>query len=166
MIVLREQEGNAMTGDPVRLTSEGKTRLERELKELRAKRPELMTRLQEAGAGGFGDTAELAEHSDAQWELSRVNARIATLEQLLTEAETIESPSAPGVVAFGSSVLVRNEEATERYTLVEPAEADPRRGFVSLESPVGRALLGHRPHETVQVETPAGPRRLEILAVD
>ncbi len=83
--------------------------------------------------------------------------------------KTIRRETAPPTrdqAGLGSTVLVQNEEGTERYTLVGPAEADPRFGRLSLESPVGRALLGRRSGEVVEVETPAGRRRLEILAVE
>ncbi len=156
-----------MAAHRLKLTREGRERLERELEELRSKRrPELHARMRETRATGYGDTADLAEYTDAQWELARVEARIAELERLLARAEPVEAPPTRDQAGLGSTVLVQNEEGTERYTLVGPTEADPRFGRRSLESPVGRALLGRRSGEVVEVETPAGRRRLEILAVE
>jgi len=156
-----------VTTRKVLLTREGKERLERELEELRSKwRPELRERLRRALEATHGDTADAVEYVDAQWEQARIESRIAELERLLAEAEVVETPPTREVIGPGATVLLQNEEGTERYTLVAPAEADPRQGRLSIESPVGRALLGRRAGEVVEVETPAGRRRLEIVAVE
>ena len=149
------------------LTREGKERLLRELADLRERRrPELLRRLREAIEAAHGDIAHSSEYAEAKREQAFVEGRIAELEHLLAEAEVIEAPPTAGLAGPGSTVSVRQDGLVERYTLVGPAEADPARGRISIESPVGRALLGHRQGEVVEAETPAGRLRLEIIAVE
>lgn len=156
-----------MAADRFVLTREGKERLERELEELRLRQlPRVRERLREALEASHGDTADQAEYVDAQWEQARIEGRIAELERLLARAELIETPSEREVAALGSTVVIRNEGELERYTLVGPAEADPRQGRLSVESPVGRALLGHRRGDVVEVATPAGLQRLELVDIE
>lgn len=150
------------------ITRAGKERLEQELQGLRARRPEMLERLREARESAHGDTADLTEYGEIQRERALLESRIAELERLLAEAEVVETPVAQGEVRPGSTVVVRDEAdegEVERYTLVGPAEADPAHGRISVESPVGRALLGRRAGEVVEVDTPAGRRRLRLEAV-
>lgn len=156
-----------MTTHRAILTREGKERLERELEELRTEqRPQVLQRLREAVEAAHGDVAHSAEFTEAKREQAFVEGRIAELERVLAEAKLVEAPPVPGVVGPGSTVVVTNELGEERFTLVGAAEADPRQGRISIESPVGRALLGRRAGEAVEVETPAGPERLVVLRVE
>ena len=135
--------------------------------ELRTKaRPAVRERLQRALEAVPGDTADAAEYTDAQWEQARVESRAAELEGLLADAKAVEPSAARGLAGLGSTVVIRNGERTEWYTLVAPAESDPRRGRVSADSPVGPALVGRRPGEVVAVDTPAGRRRWHIVDIE
>ena len=133
--------------------------------ELRTKaRPAVRERLQRALEATPGDTADAAEYTDAQWEQARVESRAAELEGLLADAKAVETSAARGLAGLGSTVVIRNGEGTEWYTLVAPAESDLRR--VSADSPVGPALVGRRPGEVVEADTPAGRRRRHIVGIE
>lgn len=154
------------TDRPV-LTQRGRQRLERELDELRnRRRPEVLARLREALEDAHGDTAHSSEYAEAKRDQAFVEGRIGELERVLAEAEVLEVSPTPGVVSAGSTVVVRDEHGEERYTLVGPFEADPRQGLISIESPVGSALVGRRAGEVIEVDTPAGRQRLQVIAVE
>jgi transcription elongation factor GreA len=151
---------------PVPLTREGLEKLRRELEQLRTvRRSEVAERIKHAKE--FGDLTENAEYEDAKNEQGMVEGRILVLERMVRNAVIIEEQH-NGVVQMGSRVRLRGEEGDEEevYTIVGPAEVDVAAGRISLESPVGKALLGHRVGETVEVVTPGGRRTVTILAVD
>lgn len=98
--------------------------------------------------------------------LALLEGRIGELRALLAAAEPIEASARDGVARLGAKVKVRHEDGEEAlYMLVSPAEADPRRGRISEESPIGRALVGRKKDEEVTAETPSGPERLVVLDV-
>ncbi len=150
----------------VRLTAEGRKELEGELARLEAELPVVSARLSDARAGG-NDPAENLDLRDAMDALALLEGRIGELRALLAAAEPIEDgPSKDGVVRLGAKVKIRHEDGEEAsYMLVSPAEADPRRGRISEESPIGRALVGRKKNEEVTAETPSGPERLVVLDV-
>jgi transcription elongation factor GreA len=150
----------------VRLTSEGRKELEDELAQLEAELPTVSARLGDARAGG-NDPAENLDLRDAMDALALLEGRVGELRALLAAAEPIDSaPSRDGVIRLGSRISIRHEDGEEAsYLLVSPAEADPRRGRISEESPIGRALVGRKKDEEVTAETPSGPERLVILDV-
>lgn len=159
-------EGRNNEAQDAVITVAGRERLVAELEALRrVRRPEVVERLRVAReAGGWHNP----EYVAAQDELAFVDGRITTLERLLARAEVIEPSIArhPTRVEVGTTVTLRNENgAEERYTIVGPAEANPRRGFISYESPVGRAILGHGIGETVEVEAPGGTHHLTITRI-
>ncbi len=154
-------------GEPERiLTPTGYARLMAELDHLRTvRRHEVSERLRGAREVGVWDSPE---YLAAREEQAFVEGRIATLEKLLAQAEVVEvSPTtAWPSVEIGSTVVLRDEEGEEeRYSVVGAMEADPAQGRISNQSPVGRALLGHRPGDTVEVVTPGGPRRLTVVEI-
>lgn len=155
-----------MTQKPVFLTPAGLAKIEGELIHLRdVRRQEVVERMHQAmHAGGATDDAE---YEDAKNEQAFVEGRIRTLEILLKNAQVISASGEPDeVVRIGSTVLVREEAGDEEeYTIVGSAEAQPRDGRISNESPVGRALLGRRPGDEVQVLVPAGLLRFRIISV-
>ncbi|MDQ6670362.1 MAG: GreA/GreB family elongation factor [Chloroflexota bacterium] len=154
-----------MARQTVRLTPEGRRELEAELARREADLPTVSFRLGDARAGG-NDPTENLDLRDAMDELALQEGRIGELRALLASAETIEDSPQDGVVRLGARIKVRHadgEEAT--YTLVSPAEADPRRGRISEESPIGRALVGRKKNEEVTAETPSGPEHLVVLDV-
>jgi transcription elongation factor GreA len=148
------------------LTPEGKERLERELERLKGQaREEIADRLRHA-LGMGRELTENAEYLAAKEEQAWLERRIAELETRLENAVVHErNPS--GGVEVGAHVRLRDPDArmTEEYDIVGSGEGNPSAGRISLESPLGRALIGHRPGEVVEVEAPAGRRRLKILDV-
>jgi len=148
------------------LTPEGLRRLEEELEYLKTvKRKEVAERIKQAKA--FGDLSENSEYEDAKNEQAFVEGRILALEQLLRSAKVIQGNGASGEVSIGSRVRVRDLGSGEEfeYWIVGSAEADPGQARISNESPVGRALLGRRPGEVVEVQVPAGFLRLQITGL-
>ncbi len=154
-----------MEGRRVFLTREGQRKAEAELAELlNVKRPEMAERIRIAR--GFGELAENTEYIEAKNEQALLEGRIAELEDLLNHAVLIEEEErARGVVDLGARVTVETEDGKETYSIVGAAEADPAGGMISNESPLGRALLGHKAGEEVQWEAPAGTGRVRILKV-
>ena len=150
----------------VRLTAEGRRELEQELARLEAELPVVSARLGDARAGG-NDPAENLDLRDAMDALALLEGRIGELRALLAAAEPIEENSGrDGVIRLGAKVKIRHEDGEEAaYLLVSPAEADPRRGRISEESPIGRAISGKKKNEEATAETPNGPERLRILDV-
>lgn len=140
------------------LTAEGAAELRAELEYLiTVKRPELAARLREAI--GQGDLSENADYADAKEQQAFLEGRIQYLENLLRNATIIDEGNgkAPPRVEVGCEVTIEPEgEPAETYRIVGAAEADPRNGKISNESPIGAALLGRRKGDTVQVETPGG----------
>ena len=154
-------------GDPERvLTPTGYARLMAELDHLRTvRRHEVSERLRAAREVGVWDSPE---YLAAREEQAFVEGRIATLEKVLAQAEVVEVAVAAAwpSVEIGSTVTLRDESGEqEQYAIVGSMEAEPAKGRISNQSPVARALMGHRPGETVDVETPMGTRRLTIIEI-
>lgn len=149
----------------VRLTANGKARLEAELETLRdERRPALAERIQQAGEEG--DISDNSEYEDLKSEWAMIEARIRDLEQTLDRAEVIEAPPA-GKVALGSKVTIRTEDGEEEtWILVSPEEANTLDGTISTESPVGHALVGCRPGDSPTVTTPGGSMVYQVVSVE
>lgn len=148
------------------LTRQGFQKLQEELEYLRTvKRQEVASRLHEAMEGG--ELIEDAEYEAAKNEQAFVEGRIQELEILLANARVIEEREKSDVAQVGSTVTIQEEGgAPEVYTIVGPAEADPRYGTISNESPLGRAIIGHRANDVVRVDAPAGSFKIRILKVE
>lgn len=149
------------------LTKEGYQKLQDELDYLRtAKRQEVANRLHEAMEGG--ELIENAEYEAAKNEQAFVEGRIQELEMLLATAKIIEEngKKKSDMVQVGSKVTIKegNYEA-EVYTIVGAAEANPREGKISNESPIGKAILNRKVGDTVKVETPGGTYNVKILKI-
>jgi transcription elongation factor GreA len=145
------------------LTKEGFEKLQDELDYLRkVKRQEVAERLHEAMEGG--ELIENAEYEAAKNEQAFVEGRIQELEVILATAHIIEGQHDPNSVDVGDSVVVQEEGGEpEEYTIVGAAEADPRAGKISNESPLGKALLNRRPGDIVTVEAPGGSFKVKLL---
>ena len=149
------------------LTKEGFEKLQDELDYLRTvKRQEVADRLHEAMEGG--ELIENAEYEAAKNEQAFVEGRIQELEMLLATARVIEDDKKKknDSIQVGSTVTIQedgNEEET--YTIVGAAEANPREGKISNESPIGKAILGHRAGDEVQVEAPDGSYKVSIVKI-
>ena len=150
----------------MRLTAEGRQELEQELARREAELPVVSLRLGDARAGG-NDPAENLDLRDAMDALALLEGRIGELRALLASAEPIEDgASRDGIIRLGAKIKIRHADGEEAsYLLVSPAEADPRRGRISEESPIGRALVGRKKNEEVTADTPSGPEHLVVLDV-
>lgn len=142
-------------------------KLEEELEYLKSvKRREVAERIKTAIS--YGDISENSEYEDAKNEQAFVEGRIITLEKMLRNARIIkDSDVDTDVVSIGSTVSLKDLEFGEvvEYTIVGSAESDPVENRISNESPVGRALLGRRVGEVVNVEVPDGVLQYEILQI-
>ena len=140
------------------ITPEGLEKLRQEIENLQTeKRREVAERIRVARE--FGDIAENAEYDDAKNEQALLEHRIATLEERLRNARVISKKDvAKDVVSIGSKVKLRDIDAkqTVEYRIVGSAEANPSENKLSNESPVGKAILGKKKGETVEVQTPRG----------
>ena len=147
------------------LTREGFKRLQKELDYLRTeKRIEVADRLREALEDG--ELIENAELEAAKNEQSFVEGRIKELEILLSNAHLIEETNLTDLIQVGSRVKLQEEGYDpEEYVIVGAAEADPRLGRISNESPLGKALLNKKAGDKVKVEAPGGEFEIEILSI-
>ena len=148
------------------LTKEGYQKLADELEHLRtSKRKEVAERLHEAMEGG--ELIENAEYEDAKNEQAFVEGRIQELEIILASAHIIEEEHKKlPTVEVGDTVIVKEGDGKpEEYTIVGAAEADPRKGKISNESPLGRALLNRTPGDDVTVEAPGGTFTIRIIKI-
>jgi transcription elongation factor GreA len=155
-----------MSEQPIYVTRDGLKKLEEELEYLRTvKRAQVAQRLHDAM--GEGDIDENAEYDDAKNEQSFVEGRILTLEAMIKNAVLIQAEGKRrDQVALGSTVTVSEDGGEpETYHLVGSAEADPRQGRISNESPLGRALLGKRVGDTVTISAPAGTLSFQIISI-
>jgi transcription elongation factor GreA len=149
------------------LTAEGYKKLKEEIEHLSTtKRREVADRIRVARE--FGDIAENAEYDDAKNEQMLLEHRIATLEERLKAARVIEKREiSSDVVSVGSHVTLRDLDAkkTEEYHIVGSAEANPAENKLSNESPVGRAILGRKKGEVVEVTAPRGALKFKIMEI-
>jgi transcription elongation factor GreA len=149
--------------EPVLVTAEGLEKLKHDLAEARARRKEAAERMKEAAQPG--DIEDNPEFEQAKEEVAALDARIYELEEMIGRAQIIEEHH--GAVAEpGSTIDVLNADGSvETWHLVGAVEADPASGRISVESPVGRALVGKRKGDKVTVSTPAGVIELTVKAV-
>lgn len=149
------------------LTPEGYRKLEEELEELKTvKRREVAERIKQAIE--FGDISENSEYEDAKNAQAFIEGRILTLEKMLRNARVInEGDIHTDEVSLGSKVLLKDLEFGDEveYSIVGTAEADPAQNKISNVSPVGKAILGKRKGEIVEVDVPAGKLRYQILDI-
>lgn len=149
------------------LTPEGLRRLEEELEHLKTvRRKEVAGRIKQSKE--FGDLMENSEYEDAKNEQAFVEGRILHLEQMLRNAKVIDNHGVPpDQVAVGSTVRLKDLKTGEDITfmIVGSAEADPGQDKISNESPVGRALLGRRKGDVVEVTVPVGKLRYSVLHI-
>ena len=167
-LTINDQVARTMPKDVI-LTEEGLVNLKAELDHLaNERRREVAARIKEARE--FGDISENAEYDDAKNEQAMLEARIAVVQEKLRMATVIEADElSTDVVQVGSIVHVKDEKTgkSAKYTIVGSAEAKPADSKLSNESPVGRALLGHKRNDTVSVQVPRGPaRKLKITKID
>jgi len=154
-----------MENQDVFLTQDGREHALSQLELLRtAGRARVAQYLHEAKESG--DVTDNAAYEDAKNQQALLEGRILELEQMLAKAKVIDR-ARTDVVSLGSVVHVRNSDDREyRYTLVGAYEANPSAGRISNESPVGKALLGHKVSDLVLVSTPGGVKEYTILSIE
>jgi transcription elongation factor GreA len=149
------------------LTPEGIKKLQEELAYLiNVRRPEVAQQIADAKADG--DLSENAGYDEAKNTQAFVEGRILTIKGLLSNAVIISENGSKEQVDVGSKVTIRDIEYGDQatYSIVGSAEVDPGNGRISLRSPIGHALMGHRKGDRVEVQTPNGAAQFEILAID
>ena len=151
----------------ISLTLEGKAKLEAELVNLKTvKREEIAEKIKVARS--YGDLSENSEYDEAKNEQAKIEARIADLEAMLKNVKLITEEEMTGdKVHIGSTVKILDLEFGEEevFQLVGSAEADPRNGKISDDSPIGRAIMGHVAGEIVDAETPGGMVQIKIVEI-
>jgi transcription elongation factor GreA len=149
------------------LTPNGHAKLKEEIEHLSTvKRREVAERIKQARE--FGDIAENSEYDDAKNEQAMLEHRIATLQERLKAARVIEANEVTtDVVSVGTIVRLRDVDAKEtiEYTIVGSAEANPAEQKLSNESPVGKAIIGRKKGETVDVSAPRGSLKYKIMDI-
>ena len=155
-----------MANDNYVLTEEGKKKLEDELHYLEnEKRAEIGERIKVARE--FGDISENSEYDDAKNEQGMMEARIAEISRILSEATVVNTPKRSNKVNIGSTVTVNMGGRERVFTIVGGAESDVAAGKISNESPVGSALLGHKKGDTIEATGPTGKDiTMEILKIE
>ncbi len=147
------------------LSQEGIETIKKELQELKTKkRQEIAARLQEAK--DLGDLSENAEYFEAKEAQSFNESRIIELEKLLKNAVVIETPSEENIVRVGSIIEVKSNNGSEIFNIVGSAEAKPQEGKISNESPLGRAFLGRKIGDEIEVKSPGGITKYKIIKIE
>ncbi|MEN1939524.1 transcription elongation factor GreB [Luteimonas sp. MJ246] len=150
------------------VTPEGHARLKAELDDLwRVRRPEVVRALSAAAAEG--DRSENAEYTYRKKQLGEIDRRVRYLSRRLQELRVVDTvPSEPDAVYFGAVVGVEDTTSGEcaTYRIVGPDETDAALGWISIDSPLARALLKKRVDDELEVELPVGPRRFAVVSVE
>jgi transcription elongation factor GreA len=164
---MSDTEAQAMTAKAIPVTQEGLAQLEQELDRLRhTRRQEVADRIRQAKE--FASSQNNPEFDDAKNEQALVEGRILTLEAMIQNAYVIDEQSARSSdsVRLGSVVGVLGPgQRSQEFRIVGAAEANPAKGQISNESPVGRALLGRRAGDEIQVMAPSGVIRMTVVSV-
>ena len=150
----------------IKLTDKGLKKLEIELETLKTEgRKDIAEKIKIAS--GYGDLSENSEYDEAKNEQAKIEARIAELEVMLKNVEIIEDGDSTDIVSMGSLVKLLDTEFNEEveYRVVGSAEADPLKGYISDESPIGKALIGKTAGDQITVEAPAGEFVYKILEI-
>lgn len=146
------------------LTKEGLKKIENELEELKERRVKVSGRIEEAIK--MGDLSENAEYSDAKDEQGFIEGRIAEVKVILRNCEIIKTDKkAKEEVAIGCTVEADCAGDKRTFTIVGIEEADPSKGYISHQSPIGSAFMGRKKGDTVDVETPDGIMKCKILKI-
>lgn len=147
----------------IKVTKEGYDKLKHELDDLiKNKRPAVIARI--ARAREFGDLSENSEYDDARDEQSFIEGRIEELENILKRAQVVSGSNGDSV-SIGSTVKVEVEGGHETYQIVGATESDPIKNKISVESPIGNALIGANRGDEVKVKTPGGEVIYKIVEI-
>ncbi|MFN3162658.1 MAG: transcription elongation factor GreB [Pseudohongiellaceae bacterium] len=149
------------------ITDEGERALKMELHQLwKVERPLVTQSVSEAAA--MGDRSENADYIYGKRRLREIDRRVRYLSKRLDEVTVVsQPPDDTDRIYFGAYVTLEDEAGdSQRYRLVGPDEIDPQRGFISIDSPMAKALLGKRIDTEIEIETPNGHREYYVLAID
>ncbi len=147
------------------LTHEGFEKLKKELEELKAQRKDIAARLKKAVS--YGDLSENADYHQAKEDQGFLEGKIVELEDVLRNAQIVEKGEGmKGTVQIGSILILENKKGEENITIVGAEEAAPMEGKISLESPLGKALMGRRKGDEVEITTPKGSVKYKIVKID
>lgn len=154
-----------MVVNRIMITKEGVSKLEAELEHLRdVRRLEVIEKLRLAR--GSGNILENAEYDDAKNEQGQVEGRILTIEGMIKQAIVMEKATDSGKVGFGSRVSLLDQNGkVEQFTIVGSVESNPTEGKISNDSPVGRALMGHKVKDKIKIPTPGGTIKYTIVEI-
>lgn len=147
-----------------RLTQSGVNELQSEHDHLVAKRGDIAESIRSARE--LGDLAENSEYQTARAEQERNEARINELNNILQNVEIIEKPKNGNKVQLGSKVTLKGPKGNKEFQVVGTVEADPLEGKISDESPIGKALIGKKVGDHVEIKTPAETTTYELVAID
>jgi transcription elongation factor GreA len=150
-------------GKAVPMTASGFEALQNELEQLKARRPSLVAEV--ANARSQGDLSENFAYHDARRQLGFLDGKIQTIENTLRRAQVVGQAGNDGLVRIGSKVVVRDEFGESSYEMVGPTEGNMARGLLSVASPLGAALIDHKPGETISFSSPGGQREATIVSV-
>lgn len=145
------------------LTADGVKEIQEELKVLIADRPNISERIKTARE--FGDLSENAEYSSARQEQEKAEMRIGEIEHILENVDVIEQPKNKDVVELGNTVTLKGTKGNKEFTIVGSVEANPLEGKISNESPIGKALLGQKLDQEVEIVTPAETAKYTITKI-
>jgi len=148
----------------IQLTKQGYDSLQKEYQDLvKNKKPQTVDRLQKAR--GMGDLSENSEYTAAKEELAFVEGRIREIDEIINQAEVIESPRNNNYVEIGNIVTVELQGKTEQFQIVGEFEADPMNKKLSNTSPIGQALMDKKVGDLVEVTIPAGKVQYKIVEI-
>lgn len=149
------------------ITAAGEKKLKAELHQLwKVERPKVTQSVSEAAA--LGDRSENAEYIYGKKRLREIDSRVRFLRKRLEEMNVVsEPPEDKNKIYFGAYVTLEDDQAQSvRYRLVGPDELDPQLGYISIDAPLGRALLGKEVDSEIEIKSPEGTRQYYVLAID
>lgn len=146
-----------------KLTAKGVDELKKEFDLLMSERSVISERIKLARE--FGDLSENAEYSSARQDQERAEARISEIDHILKNVAIIESPTNKNKVELGNTVVLSGTSADKTFTVVGSVEADPLNGLISDESPIGKALLGKKLGDNVEIKLPSETVQYKISKI-
>jgi transcription elongation factor GreA len=146
------------------ITKEGFEKLQKELEEFKTvKRPLAVQKL--ATARSMGDLSENSAYTAAKQELNFIDGKIRFLEKVIRFSHVVSPKISGSEVVLGSFVRIKNKDTESQFHIVGKHEADPMNGKLSIESPIGKALMGKKIREEIEIEVPSGKVKYKIISV-
>ncbi|MBU0647655.1 transcription elongation factor GreA [Patescibacteria group bacterium] len=145
------------------LTKEGLAEIKRELEKLYKERKKIAAAIKEARS--YGDISENSEYTDAKEKQGLLEGRIAELEDIVRNHVISDNSCQSNKICVGSKVKIKQSGKEFAYTLVGATQANPQEGKISIDSPVGKALLNHTVGDKVEIMAPRGKVQMEIVGV-